>query len=108
MEKVWLVMTTFGEEQEAKRVVRELLSEGLIACANLLPRATSLYLWKGELCEDLEVVVLLKTTEEAYPRLQAALVKKHSYEEPEIVAFETVDGSEGYLNFVRKVMKVPE
>ena len=105
MDAVWIVMTTFGDEAVAKRVVRELLERELVACGNVLPGVSSLYCWKGELCEENEVVVFLKTTAGKYGELERVLGGLHPYDEPEIVALPVEAGSEGYLAFVRNAVK---
>lgn len=96
------MLTTFGDEESAKRVVAVLLEERLAACVNLLPGATSMYHWKGEICEEREVVAVIKTTKEAFPELEKELAAQHPYEIPEILAIPAAAGSEDYLNFVRK------
>lgn len=101
MSDVWIVMTTFGEETVAREIARGLVQEGLAACANLIPGAHSLYFWEGQLCEEREVLVYLKTTHESYPALEDALRERHPYDEPEVVAFAAIAGSPGYLDFVR-------
>lgn len=102
MSEVWIVLTTFGDEESAKRVAAVLLEERLAACVNLLPGATSMYHWKGEICEEREVVAVIKTTKEAFPELEKVLAAQHPYEIPEILAIPAAAGSEDYLNFVRK------
>ena len=102
MDDVLMVLTTFGEEGVAKRVGRELLELKVVACVSVLPGATSLYHWRGELCEEKEVMVMFKTTAQNYSQLEAALQEMHPYEEPEILAFTARGGSEGYLKFVRE------
>lgn len=101
MSEVLLVMTTFGDAATANSVARELVVRGLVACVNLLPGATSIYQWLGKLCEEREVVAILKTTREGFPALESALTELHPYEVPEIIALPVTAGSERYLNFVR-------
>lgn len=107
MEDVWIVLTTFDDEDVALQVARDLLALRLVACVNLLPGATSLYYWKGDLCEEKEVVLLIKTTCEKYPELETVLKQKHPYDEPELLAFPVHAGSEGYLGFVREAVRAP-
>lgn len=102
MSEVWIVLTTFGDEESSNRVAAVLLEERLAACVNLLPGATSMYHWKGEICEEREVVAVIKTTKEAFPELEKVLAAQHPYEIPEILAIPAAAGSEDYLNFVRK------
>lgn len=101
MSEVLLVMTTFGDTETAQSVARELVARGLVACVNLLPGATSIYHWQGKLCEEREVVAILKTTREGFPALESALAEFHPYDVPEIIALPITAGSERYLAFVR-------
>lgn len=102
MSDVWIVMTTFGQEAVARDLSRQVVEEGLAACATIVPGALSIYRWEGRLCEEREVIVYLKTTHAGYAALEAALQERHPYDEPEIVALVAIGGSEGYLDFVKK------
>lgn len=57
----------------------------LAACATLLPGARSFYIWKGELQDDTEILVLIKTAAPV-EEVAAAVSGLHPYELPEIVA----------------------
>lgn len=81
-----LVFSTFPNEAKAAEIARVLLDESLIACANILPSVRSLYRWKGEICDEAEVLALLKCPDQGYPALEARLRALHPYEVPEIVA----------------------
>src|SRR5439155_988508 len=56
-----VVLTTLATEEDARRLVTALVGERLVACGTLLPRARSIYRWEGELTEEDEVLVVLKT-----------------------------------------------
>lgn len=96
-----IALTTFPSLDEAKKVTRALLERRLIACANLLPGATSLYRWEGKIAEENEVPAILKTTSEKTESLSAALTELHSYDLPEFLVISEVSGSEGYLDWLR-------
>ena len=80
----WVYLTVSSEE-EAVRLARVVLDEKLAACANLLGGIRSLYRWQGELCDEQEVAMVLKTTsfrvEELMDRL-SELGGFHSYQTP--------------------------
>ena len=97
-----MVLTTFGDEESAKRVARELVEKRLVACVNLMPQMTSVYRWEGKVCEEGEVLAVMKTTKEKYPQLEKTLGEIHPYEVPEVLAIPAVAGSDGYLDFVRR------
>lgn len=98
---VVLVMTTVSSSADADSLVRALLAERLIACGTILPTARSLYHWEGEIAEEPEVVLLLKTQAARLDALGEAFAELHPYEVPELLVFPTHAGLEGYLGWVR-------
>ena len=103
---VAIVLTTLGAEADAAALARTLVDEGLAACVNVLPPMTSIYRWKGTVEQDREQQVLMKTTAERLPALEARLRQLHSYELPEFIVLETADGSAGaYLDWVRDAVR---
>ncbi|WP_375196474.1 divalent-cation tolerance protein CutA [Sphingobium sp.] len=86
MSAVALVYTLFGSREAAIRVARQLIEERLIACANLLGEATSLYEWNGVLEECAETPVLFKTAPSRRDALMARIAELHDYELPAILA----------------------
>ena len=99
---VVLAITTVATPTEAEALVRALLDERLIACGTLLPSARSLYRWEGEITEESEVVILLKTVAEQLDAIGDAFVELHPYDVPELLVFPTHAGLEGYLTWVRE------
>ena len=95
-----VVFVTAPSEDVAEALVRAVVSERLAACGTLLPGARSLYRWKGELCEDVEVQILLKTREGTVDALAARLVELHPYEVPEVLAVPVTAGLPAYLAWV--------
>lgn len=98
---MFLVLSTFPSEAKAAEVAQTLLAENLIACANLLPGVRSLYRWQGQLCDEAEVLVLLKCPAAGYAQLEARLRELHPYEVPEIVALRPEAVLPAYAEWVR-------
>ena len=73
-----VLMTAPGTES-AEAVTRALVEERLAACGNIIPGAVSVYRWKGEICRDEEVVVVLKTTRGLLPRVLERAAELHPY-----------------------------
>ncbi len=94
-------LTTAPSAEAAKRLVRTLVEQRVIACGTVLPGAVSIYRWQGAVAEEEEVVVLLKTTAERWAELAAALPGLHPYDVPELLALPVVDGHPPYLEWVR-------
>jgi periplasmic divalent cation tolerance protein len=104
---VRLIFTTFSTSDDAAKVIRHLVEEGLAACGTILPGARSVYLWKGEVEDTTEAVVIFKTTVEAYPRFEARLKELHPYETPEIVAIDPAAVSGDYAAWVTALVNNP-
>lgn len=81
-----MVLTTFGNAEDAARVIRTLVEEGHAACGTLMPGARSIYVWEGKIEDAAEVLVVLKTTAGSFPALRDRLKVLHPYKTPEIVA----------------------
>lgn len=97
-----LVMTTLPDQDAARSLARRLLEEKLAACINVMPTMTSVYEWKGQVCEDSECLLLIKTTQACYRRLEASLQAQHPYELPEIIATDITHGLPAYLGWIKK------
>jgi periplasmic divalent cation tolerance protein len=99
---VLVVFCSFPDPESAKRIVRDLVDQRVIACGNLFNQVESIYRWEGERKSTTEVFGILKTTAEAYPKLEALLKAQHSYEVPEIVAVPASAGLPSYFAWVRE------
>lgn len=95
-----VALSNFPDRETAESIARILVHEKLAACVNLCPGVTSIYRWEGavELAE--EVTALMKTTESAYPELEARLNELHPYEVPEILKLLPQGGLDSYLRWV--------
>jgi periplasmic divalent cation tolerance protein len=89
--------------KDAERIARILVEEKLAACVNMAP-VKSVYAWKGELCVDDEVTLLVKTAGERLPELRQRILAMHPYELPEIVVLPVdVERSHApYVDWVRR------
>jgi periplasmic divalent cation tolerance protein len=95
-----LVLTTLPNAEIAGALARNLVDSGLAACVNILAPCRSIYRWRGDVREDGEIPLFIKTTAELYPALETYLRKQHPYELPEIVALDVVAGLPDYLQWV--------
>ncbi|MFN0128709.1 MAG: divalent-cation tolerance protein CutA [Verrucomicrobiales bacterium] len=95
-----VVLTTLPDVDQARQMARRLLEDRLAACATVLPTAESHYVWNEECQSAVEVLVIIKTTRLAYPRLEARLKECHPYEVPEIVALPAVGAWPAYVAWV--------
>lgn len=88
---------------QAESLARAVVEARLAACVNVLPGVRSVYVWEGELCEDQECTLLIKTATERVEALSARIHELHSYDTPEIVVLETSDATDAaYRSWVRR------
>ena len=97
-----VVVSTCSTAGEAAKIARRLVEKKLAACVNLLPGVRSIYHWKGAVEDSKEVVLLIKSRRELFDELRAELEKLHSYEVPEVIALQIVDGAENYLGWMER------
>ncbi len=95
-----LVLCTVPEGETGSNIARALVHEGLAACVNLLPGLTSVYRWEGQVGENRETLLLIKTTQERYAALEARIGSLHPYQVPEIVAIRLETGLASYLDWL--------
>jgi len=100
-----IVIMTAPNKQEAVNIVRALLEERLIACANILDPVHSLFWWKGKIEEEKEVLVLMKSQKTLFKKLSKRVAELHSYDVPEILALPIVEGSSSYLDWMRACLE---
>ena len=60
----------------------------------------SVYLWKGETCEDGEVMLFIKSRTDLFDKIAVAIKEVHPYEVPEIVQLPITDGLPEYLKWI--------
>jgi len=99
-EELLLVCSTFPEVETARRVAKQLVTEKLVACANIIPAVESIYRWQDKIENAPETLVFFKTTAERYDAFQDKLKSLHPYEVPEIISLRIADGLPEYLRWV--------
>lgn len=97
-----LVLTTVGSEADGLTIARTLVEERLAACVNVLPAMMSVYRWKGQVEEEREHQLVIKTTPERVPAIEMRLRELHSYEVPELLVMHAAGGAEAYLAWLRQ------
>jgi periplasmic divalent cation tolerance protein len=99
-----LVLSTAGSKEEAQKIARILVERLLAACVNIVA-GESIYRWEGEVETAQEWLLVIKTTDEAFERVRAAIAELHSYEVPECISISVEDGSAEYLQWISDSVK---
>jgi len=105
MSKLLIGYITAPNKKTAQQISLTLLSKNLIACANILQKANSIYRWKGRLIKENEVIVLIKTRKGLEDCIVKEIKKVHPYEIPCIEFFEAASVNKEYLDWVCQEVK---
>ena len=81
------VYCIFATAEEAERIGRTVIEEGLAACINILAPCRSIYRWQGAIESSEEVPALFKTTDVQAESLMTRIAALHSYDVPCIVVW---------------------
>ncbi len=103
MEGYLVVFCTVGSAKEGVKIARELVNTKLAACVNIIPKIRSIYRWKGKICDDPEILLVIKTRKRLFKKLKDQIIRLHSYEVAEVIAMPLVSGSEAYLKWLSEV-----
>ncbi|MBE9079265.1 divalent-cation tolerance protein CutA [Romeria aff. gracilis LEGE 07310] len=100
MAQFGIVLVTAGSEAEARHIAAALVEERLAACVSLLP-IRSVYRWQGEVKQDHEWQLVIKTRLDEFAELEARIQALHSYEVPEVIALPIQQGAASYLDWIQ-------
>jgi len=102
-----VVMVTAPGMEKATEMARTLVEEHLCACVNIVPGVRSIYVFEDKLCDDAEVLCVIKTRVELFGPLRDRIAALHPYKIPEILALAVDDANAPYLDWVRASTRAP-
>jgi periplasmic divalent cation tolerance protein len=95
-----LVLSTADSPELSVRIAKAVVEAGEAACVNILPGVRSIYRWEGKICDDQEILLLIKSTASRFEALRAHIRQLHSYQIPEIIAVPIQAGDSDYLRWL--------
>ncbi len=99
------VLTTAPNAEVGALIAHTLVDERLAACVNVIPGVRSFYRWEGEIQDDAEVVLIIKTRADRCDALAARINALHPYDVPEVLVLPAVGGSAAYLGWIETETK---
>ncbi|MFQ5896708.1 MAG: divalent-cation tolerance protein CutA [Candidatus Methylomirabilia bacterium] len=100
-----VVLVTTPSVEEGQRIARAVVAEHLAACVNVVPGLRSVFFWEGQLQEESEALLVIKTSRERYEALQRRVFELHTYSVPEVLALPVEAGSPSYLAWVDEAVR---
>jgi len=98
------ILTTAPNSEQAKRIIDTLLNAKFAACIQTIP-IDSHYVWEGEVCNDKEILLVIKTTNALFNEVEQAICAQHEYDIPQIVQLPITEGFNPYLNWISQVTR---
>lgn len=95
-----LIYTTWPDAALAEAAARALVADKLVACANILGSATSIYAWQGEIEQGTERPMLLKTCRGRVDAVKDSVKRLHPYDVPAIAVLPITDGEPEFLAWI--------
>jgi len=106
MSEYAIVLITTPDEEMAAKIAKSLVKNQLAACVSIIPQVRSIYRWEGEICDDNEVQLIVKTVTEVFDQVQRVVKDIHSYDIPEIMLLPIENGSEDYLQWIDNCVSI--
>jgi periplasmic divalent cation tolerance protein len=103
-----VIFVTAASRGECKKIARHLVETRLAACVNISQPIESVYRWEGQIAEEKEFLLIIKSTRELFPEIRTEISKVHSYHTPEIICLPVIDGSRNYLQWISDSVKPAE
>jgi len=99
-----MIYCTCPDNEVANQISKTLVQNKLAACVNILPNITSIYTWQGELQQDQELLLLIKSRSDKFEDIKQAIINIHPYELPEIIAVSIDNAVPNYLNWINETL----
>lgn len=105
MSEYSMIISTYADKDLAKEIAKLLVEQRLAACMQMFP-INSVYLWKDEICDENEIMILIKSRTDYFDKVAAAIRQHHPHEVPEIVQIPITSGLPDYLNWIGDCVSV--
>ena len=104
MNKYIMITTACSSKENAELISETLLNKHLISCAQI-STIESAYHWQGNIEHNTEYLLQMKTVKNNYPEIEEQIKKLHTYEVPEIAAYDIILGEKNFLNWITEETK---
>ena len=96
----YLTLFVTAPPDKAPDLARTLVQERLVACANIISGVRSIYAWHGDVSDESESLMVMKTRASLLEAVRHRVVQLHPYEVPEIIALPIVGGHAPYMKWI--------
>jgi periplasmic divalent cation tolerance protein len=95
-----LVFTTTDSPELARRIATALVEAGEAGCVSIIPGIRSIYRWEGKICEEGELLLIIKSIAERFEDVRSRIRQLHTYQVPEVISMPITSGDPDYLRWL--------
>lgn len=95
-----VIYCTVPNRKEGQEIAKVLVEGGLAACVNIIDKIESIFSWDGQMCEEKEALLIIKTRKELFSKINHTIQKLHSYNVPEVISIPILEADETYLKWI--------
>ncbi|MGZ3689940.1 MAG: divalent cation tolerance protein CutA [Pseudobdellovibrio sp.] len=100
LKKLTLLYVVYPKkEKKLKSLIRKLLKDGHIVCANVLEGMESYYIWNNKIETSQESIVVYKIKSEKVKEVSEIIEKNHPYEIPFVGVLDLKNVNKKYIDY---------
>ncbi|MEM6470255.1 MAG: divalent-cation tolerance protein CutA [Planctomycetota bacterium] len=104
--QLMIFWTTVATREDARTLARRLVESRLAACVQIDGPVESFYEWDGDVCDESEYRLWIKSTRGRKEELEATVKDIHPYELPQWIAVDVDHAGEGYADWAEKQVTI--
>ena len=97
---MFIVVYCTVPKDEAKTLAEKIIYAKLAACVNIVNEVKSVYFWQGNIEQNEESLLIIKSKQSVFEKLANFITRNHPYDVPEIIAIPIVNANLDYLNWL--------
>ena len=98
-----LFYTTVETKVEAHDLAKVLIESRFVACVNIIDRVESFYRWEGRVNCSSEVIVLIKTIDIHFDKVNELICKHHKYSVPCVLSLSVSSHNDDYNEWIAEL-----
>jgi len=102
----YVVVLSTAPPDHSGRMSRLIVEERLASCVNI-SQVRSTFWWEGEVNQEAEDLLIIKTEREKVEELSARIRAIHPYDLPEIIVLPIIGGDDRYLAWISEALRGP-
>jgi periplasmic divalent cation tolerance protein len=100
MNEFSVIFCTVPNIESGEKIANLLVEQKLAACVNIVPGLRSIYRWEDKICDDCELLLVIKTRSSIFEQIKSSIKSLHPYSVPEIISIPIKDGDDNYLKWI--------